>query len=497
MGGIKRQSIQSSILISIGFAVGGINMLILAPRLLGPELLGLTRVITDAGITLATLATFGSIPVIYKFYPFYKSYLPNTKNDLPFLTGIICLIGFLIICIGGYFSSDLIERKYIARAPLFVEYSYLVYPFCFFMLVFMWLESFGWSFQKSVLTNGLREVVPRILFTIITLFLAFNFLEKNIYLLLFSLTYCIPGLILFYSLRKTNNFQFITTPSSLTRRMKGRMVNFGLFIFGAHFLNLISRTIDTFILASVSEKGLIDTAIYTIATYIVTLMEVPQRSLNSASIPVLAEAWKNKDLPKIKSIYSKSVSNLLVIALAMMALLFLNIKNLEVYLGPEFLGISSVILIIGIAKVVDLGTGANAQIIGTSSYWKVDFITNMLYTLVALPMNYFLISKYGLIGAAYSTLISIVFYNILRFGFLLLKFKLQPYSLKNLTAVLITVGTAFLALLIPRLENIYIDAVIRSIGFIILFIPLIYYFKISNELNETLRQSIARLKKMV
>lgn len=202
MGGIKRQSIQSSILISIGFAIGGINMLILAPRLLGPELLGLTRVITDAGITLATLATFGSIPVIYKFYPFYKSYLPNTKNDLPFLTGIICLIGFLIICIGGYFSSDLIERKYIARAPLFVEYSYLVYPFCFFMLVFMWLESFGWSFQKSVLTNGLREVVPRILFTIITLFLAFNFLEKNIYLLLFSLTYCIPGLILFYSLRK-------------------------------------------------------------------------------------------------------------------------------------------------------------------------------------------------------------------------------------------------------------------------------------------------------
>ncbi len=496
MGVIQRQSIQSSILISIGFAIGAINMLILAPRLLGPELLGLTRVITDAGITLATLATFGSIPVIYKFYPFYKSYLPNNKNDLPFFTGIICLMGFSLICIGGYFSSDLIERKYIARAPLFVEYSYLVYPFCFFMLIFMWLESFGWSFQKSVLTNGLREVVPRILFTGITTLLAFQLVERDIYLLLFSLTYFIPAIILFVSLRKTNNFYFIPSTSNLTRRLKGRMANFGLFIFGAHFLNLISRTIDTFILASVSEKGLVDTAIYTIATYIVTLMEVPQRSLNSASIPILAEAWKNKDMQKIKSIYSKSVSNLLVIALAMLALLFLNIRNLELYLGADFSGIGAVILIIGVAKLVDLGTGANAQIIGTSSYWKVDFTTNMLYTLVALPMNYYLISKYGLIGAAYSTLISIVFYNILRFGFLFLKFKLQPYSMKNLTAVFITCGTAYLAFLIPNLDNFYFDTAVRSFSFIVLFIPLIYYFRISNELNDTLIQLISKLKRL-
>ncbi|MCG7859286.1 hypothetical protein MD537_20080, partial [Flavihumibacter sediminis] len=107
-------------------------MLILGPKILGPELLGLTRIITDAGITLATLSTFGTIPVIYKFFPFYNDYLSSKKSDLPAITGFICLSGFILVCIIGYFSQDIIVRKYSEKSPLFVEYSYLVYPFSFF-----------------------------------------------------------------------------------------------------------------------------------------------------------------------------------------------------------------------------------------------------------------------------------------------------------------------------------------------------------------------------
>ncbi|HEY8397481.1 MAG TPA: lipopolysaccharide biosynthesis protein [Flavihumibacter sp.] len=481
----------------IGFTIGAFNMLVLAPKFLGPELLGLTRVISDAGITLATLATLGSIPVIYKFYPFYNGYLPPKKNDLPFYTGLICVIGFLLICVAGYFSRDLIERKYIERAPLFVEYSYLVYPFCFFMVLFMWLESFGWSFKKSVLTNGLRELLPRVLFTVITIFLALELVGQDLYMVLFALSYTAPGIILFVVLRRTGKFHFVNQPSNVTRRMGKRMMNFGLFVFGAHFLNLISRTIDTFILASVSDRGLVDTAVYTIATYVVTLMEVPQRSLNAATIPVLAESWKNKDLRTIASIYKKSVSNLLIIGLAMLSLFYLNIHNLESYLGEGFEGVGFVILVIGLGKLVDLGTGANAQIIGTSSYWKVDFLTNMLYTMVALPMNYILISKFGLKGAAYSSLISIVFYNILRYGFLYFKFGLQPYTSKNLLVLGISIGCTLVILQVPVFENLFIDAGVRVTLFGILFLTLIYVFRISSEINQTIGKVISNLKSLI
>ena len=75
MGIIQKQSIQSTIIIMIGFAIGAFNMILFAPKVLTAAELGLTRIITDAGLTLSTMCTLGSIPVIYKFFPFYKSYL--------------------------------------------------------------------------------------------------------------------------------------------------------------------------------------------------------------------------------------------------------------------------------------------------------------------------------------------------------------------------------------------------------------------------------------
>lgn len=494
MGNIQSQSIRSSVLIVFGFAIGALNMLVIAPKILGPEMLGLTRIITDAGITLATLASFGTIPVIYKFFPFYSGYLPPKKNDLPFFSLMICILGFVTVCIVGYLCKDIIIRKYSERAPLFVEYSYLVYPFCFFMLAFMWLESFGWSLRKSVLTNGLKEIVPRILFTVLTLLYGWQIISNSNYLLLFSVSYCISAVSLFIFLRKSNQFHFVRGPSTVTRRLKKRMISFGSFIFGAHFLNLIARTIDTFILASVSEGGLADTAIFTIATYVVTIMEIPQRSLNSVTIPILAQAWKDKNLTVIESIYKKSVSNLLLIGLALLGLFYLNSKSLELFLGDDFSGVGFAILILGLGKLVDLGTGANTQIIGTSSYWKVDFFTNILYTLVALPLNYILISRYGLEGAAYSSLLSLSFYNLLRFSFLYFKFKLQPFTVLNLLAVLITTVCVAAAYIVPHFDNYILDALIRSSVFAGLFVPLVYRFKISSEINDMVNKLLKNIK---
>lgn len=493
MGTIQRQSIRSSALIMIGFAVGAINMLVLAPKFLGPELLGLTRVITDAGITLATLATFGCIPVIYKFFPFYKSYLSKDKNDLPFLTGLICLIGFFLICLAGWLADDLIIRKYTERAPLFVQYKWMVYPFCFFMMTFMWLESFAWSFKKSVLSNGLREILTRVVFSILLILFITELVDIDAFVFLFSLSYLFPAVILFFVLRKTNNFLFNQPYSSVTNRLGKRMFNFGLFIFGAHFLNLLSRTIDTFILAAKGERGLIDTAVFTIATYIVTLMEVPQRSFNSVTIPILAEAWKDRDLARINSIYKKSVETMMVVGIAMFSITWLNIHNIAIFLGKDFSGIELVVLFMGLGKLFDLCTGANGLIIGTSSYWKVDFFTNVIYTVIALPLNYFLISRFGLMGAAYSGLISITVFNLIRLFFLYYKFGMQPYTWKSPITIVIVAAAVYGIYLLPNHPNFFIDTVIRSLIFAIVFLPIIYYLKTSEEVNNLINKYLRNI----
>jgi O-antigen/teichoic acid export membrane protein len=494
MGIIQKQSIQSSIIIFFGFAIGAFNMIILAPKVLTADEIGLTRIITDAGITLATLCTFGSIPVINKFFPFYNSTLKRSQNDLPFITLCVCMIGFAATCTAGYFLKDIIIRKFSERSPLFVSFSYLVYPYAFFMLLFIWLESFGWSFKKGVLSNMLKETVTRVFFTLLLFFLFFKVISLNGFFISYSFLFAIPSIILLFYLRKTGDFNFNPKISVLTSRLKNKMINFGLFIYAAQFLNLLSRTVDTFLLSAKSSRGLTDAAVFTIATYVVTLMEVPQRSMNAIAIPVLADAWKNKDTDKIASIYKKSVDNLLLLGLVMFPILWLNVHNLAVYLGKDFSGIELVVLMLGIAKLIDLGTGVNAQIIATSNFWKMDFTTNVIYTLVALPLNYLLIDRFGLIGAAYSSIISLTFYNLMRFGFLWIKFGLQPYSYRSLIAVLFAVVCTSLIYFIPKQHNILVDGTLRTVAYLALFIPLVYFSKLSRETNKILEDLLNRVR---
>src|SRR5687768_1401436 len=497
MGIIQSQAIRSTIVIILGFTVGAFNLLVLAPRFLTAKELGLTRIITDAGITLATMCTLGCLPIIYKFFPFYKSHLPAKKNDLPFITLIVCLTGFVLMCLTGYACKDIIVRKFSERSPLFVEYSYLVYPFSFFFLMFIWMESFAWSFKKGVVSNTLKETVPRLFFTALLIFVGMKLISMSSFFTLFSLSYMLPALSLFIVLRKRNDFVFNAVVSPVTLRFQDKMVNFGLFLFGAQFLNLLSRTADTFILSAKSEGGLTDTAIFTIATYVITLMEVPQRSLTSITVPILAESWKNKNLDNIRHIYIKSVTNLLIIGLIIFSIVFLNIHNLAAYLGKDYNGISEVVILMGIGKLIDLGTGANSQIISTSNYWKVDFTTNVIYTILALPLNYLLISHYGLMGAAYSSVIALTFYNLMRFGFLWYKFKLQPYTLKDLLIIVIGASALLITYFIPRNDNIFVDAVIRCTIFSVLFFPLLYFTKISEEVNQLMLKYVQIAAKFI
>ena len=177
----------------------------------------------------------------------------------------------------------------------------------------------------------------------------------------------------------------------------------------------------------------------------------------------------------------------------MFGLMWLNIQNLADYLGKDFAGVESILLFMGVGQLINLGTGANSQINATSSYWKVDFTTNVLYTLIALPLNYVLIDRFGLMGAAYSFLISLAVYNTMRFGLLWLKFGFQPYSFKSFLGVVIAVICTLVCYYIPRLPSIFADAAVRSSVFIFLFLPAIYYSRISEEINQIIRNLLKRI----
>jgi len=489
MGIIQKQGVKSSFFIMIGFLIGAVNLLVLFPLFFSKNDQGLVRAMLDIGATLSVFCTLGTLPVIYKFYPFYNHYLGPKKNELPFITLIINLIGFGILLIIGWQQKDFIIRK-LGKSPSLAQYFNYVYPYTFFLLIFYWLEAFAWGLRKGVYSNFLRETLIRILTTLLIIAFGLKYIDLAVFLTLFSLLYVIPSILLLINLIQSQQFSFKSLQiSSVTRRLKGKMFSFALFVFAGQFFNLLARTNDTFQI--VVLKGLDDAAIFAIATYVSAILEIPQRSLNSISIPVLASSWKNKDFANIKHIYHKSVSNLLAIGLLLFGLIWLNTDNLVNFLNwvsnkeaGGYDAISKLIFILGLAKLIDLATGVNSQIIGTSNFWKFDFFTNLFYILLSLPLNYYLIKNYNLEGLAYSNLIALCLYNSIRFLFLYKKFKLQPYTYKHGLFLVLSIGLILLVHQIPSVNNIVANIFLQSTIFGISFYLLVSWINPAPEALE-------------
>ncbi len=491
MGIIQKQGLRSSIFLIAGFAIGGINLLFLFPQFFSQEEIGLTRALIDSATVLSVLATAGSIPVIYKFHPFYTAHLKRKEIDLPAISLVFCIAGFILICLAGYIFKDFIIRK-LGKSPLFADNFLLVYPFTFLMLMFTWMEAFGWALKKTVSTNFLKETLVRILTTLLILLTGYSIISKSVFIDLFSILYLLPVLILAGVLINTGQWHFQFKISTVTRRFKKKMLTFGMFVFGATFLNIASRTVDSFMI--IGLKGLAETAVFTYAAYLVAFMDLPLRSINSIATPVISESWKERNFANIEMIYRKSTLTLLIAGLFVFMMVALNLDNLVLFLGNKWAGVKIVVLIMGVAKLVDLGAGVNGQIIATSSNWRFDFYTNVLLTLMAFPLNFFLIKQFGILGAAYSNLAALSIFNLVRFIFLYKKYKWQPYGLPHLKLILTSLVIFVAVYAIPFMYNIYVDAVFRSVLFAGIFVPAMLRMKISDDFNSSMSGIMRKMR---
>ncbi len=101
MPGIRKQTIQSSIIVYFGFLVGAFNMYFYSKNgSFTTDQFGLTRLFVDFAQNIFAFASLGTIPVLYKFYPYYKDNLPDKKNDL--LTWVLVSICYRLFACNAY-----------------------------------------------------------------------------------------------------------------------------------------------------------------------------------------------------------------------------------------------------------------------------------------------------------------------------------------------------------------------------------------------------------
>jgi len=494
MATIRKQSIYSSIYIYAGFAIGAFNVLFLFPKFFTPEEFGLTRILMDITLILSMICTAGTIPVALKFFPFYKHYLPKEKNEL---FTLVLMIGTLM-CVLLYFTFPFIEpialRKFADRSPILSNHLRLVIPLTISLVALSILEIFAWIIGKTILANFLKEFMYRILVLIVILAWALGLIKDYpVFIEVYAYLYFIPVAILTWVIVKSQIFKLVFQKSAVTKKLSGAMVKYGGAYFLGNILNVVAKTNDTIIIASQSIGGLADAAIFTIATYLITVMDVPQRSMVSAAIPQIAQAWKDKDLAKLDRLYKKTALNLLVIAAGILGLVILNIPAFIHVLGPTYAGMSILMLILGISKLIDLGTGMNGHILQLSKHWKIDLFTNMFFVVISILLNYWLTRSYGIVGTAVGSLIAIILFNFIRFYYIKRIYGMQPFSWRNGVTLLVAGGLTFGLYSIAFHDFIWINLFVKSVLFILSFAFIVIHFNISPEITELYHMARSRV----
>ena len=474
MSQIRKQSIISSMVVYIGFAIGFFNTYLFTREDgFTQAAYGLTGIFMAVGNIMFSIANLGMPSFIHKFYPYYNDNLPPKKNDQLTWAVVFSLLGFCLVTIGGILFKDLVIRKYGTNSPDLVKYYYYIFPFGMGLTLFAILEAYAWQVKKAVLSNFLREIQFR-LFTTILILLSFTGIiaSFDLFIKIYSFTFLAVAIILLVYLLWTKRVFFTFSVSRVSKKFFKKIITLISFVYGGNMVYSVSMVVDTIIIAAVLPNGLEMAAIYTLAQNIASLVQAPQRGIISSSLGALSQAWKDKDMKRINRIYHSSSINQLIFSTGMFALIWLNFSDAipTFHMQPAYKEAMWVFFYIGLMRIVDMGTGVNSQIINTSVFWRFDFLTGIILLALTLPLNYLLTKKLGVTGPAIANLITFTIYNSIRYIFLIRKFKLQPFTFKTLYTLLLAAVSFYACHLLFSNMHGFGGMVVRSAVFLLIFI---------------------------
>ncbi len=490
MGIIQKQSISGTIYSYLGVVLGFVTTGILYPRVFTTDEVGLLRILVLYAVLFSQFAGLGINAITIKLFPYFRNYEQKHHGFLG-LALLVSSVGLLISVSAFILLKGSIIGRDIEGNALFAKYFYFVVPLIIFTLLLNVFDTYYRVLYNAVKGIIYKEVIQRILILFVIILFFYEAIDFHSTVLLYLFALILPSILLFFSLIYNKQLFLIPDLEFIDKKLTREIINVGAFGIIASFSGVLVMTIDTIMVQRM--LGLSLAGIYSITFFFGTLILVPLRTMGKISSIIIADAWKNNDLKEINEIYKKSSISLSVIGLLLFIGIWGNIDNVFQIIQHEYLPGKPVILIIGIASLIDIALSVSPHIIVNSNHFRYLSYFLLIFAVVIIISNFLLIPLYGIVGAAIATLISKLIFNLIKYMFLYFKYGLQPFTSKIILAYLIGITTYYISLLIPPQSNYIVDLIIRSISILIIFSLPVYYFKISEDINNKVDSTIKSL----
>ena len=486
MGIIIKQSIRGSIWSYLGVIIGFVTTSYLYPNYLSTDTVGLFSLLVAYSALFGQFSLLGIHGVTSRMFPHFRDKSKNHHGFL-FITLLFIAVGFSIFILAYLFFSPHLVESNLEKSRLFADYIFLLLPLTFFMMVFALFDTYNKVLYDAVFGTFLQEFFQRFGILIVMLLYILQVFNLHQLILAYAFVVCSKGVIILIYLFIKDELHFKPNLKFISKEIRKEIISVASFSVLGGVGSMIVFNIDRIVINQMLDLS--NTGVYTIAFYFGTLVIIPSRPLLKIAGTLIADAWRNDDLSKIKEIYYKSCINQFIIGGFLFLGIWANVENILTILGPAYEQSKWVIFFIGLGYLFDMMTGANAQVIAFSKYYKVSlyFILSLIVVVVALL--YFLIPIWGITGAAIAIAAALFLNNLMRFLFLLNKFKLQPFNYKFLIVTIFYTGIYFGLQLIPQ-QQFIVDIFIRGTIITLLTSVLVTKTPISEEIQKTIQKII-------
>jgi O-antigen/teichoic acid export membrane protein len=491
MGGLARQALLNTVLTYVGIGLGFLNVVLLYPKVLHSEQFGLIRLMVSLVTVAAQVAQFGTENTIVRFFPYFRDPLRKHRGLLGMLvlfgTAVGLLAMLVLALLHPWFSEVFSDRN-----ALYGQYGLLILPLVFGEIFFILLRSYSRSLRRTVQPTFIREFLLRLLQTILILVQIVAPMPFGVFLVLYTGIFLLCTLVLVFDLWRAGQFKLGYTERWLPGRLRRSMITYSGFTFSASLAGIVLGNMDQLMIGALLGDGLRNVAYYAVAFYFGSVIAAPGRAINQAAMPLLADAWKRRDVPMLQDLYRRSSLVQTVISGFLFLLMWMSMDDLFTILPAEYAGGAKVALVIGLAYWMNSMVGLNMGIISMSRSYRVDAYSSLGMLVVNAVANYFLIRSFGIVGAAWATLISLVLVNSFRTGYLRAKYGLWPFGRTTLMVLVLVGALAFAVPWIPFTGMPLVDIVLRSLLLAVVFWSAALVLGMTDDIQTVLRQMAQR-----
>jgi O-antigen/teichoic acid export membrane protein len=459
LGIVQRQGLRNTVISYVGLGIGFVNTTLVLPRLLAPAQLGLTSVLVSLATMGALVSALGFTNTTMRYFPYFRNRETGHSGFLPLLLGLPLAL-FVVVAGALWLCRPLVLRWYAHDAALLGPHYGVMLGLAFCILLYNLLEAYTKSLFHTSFSSLMTDVVQRLLIVSSAVLYGAGYLSFEGFVLAYLGSYAFIAAALLTYLSVIGELHLQPTRAVLRVRPVSELVRFGSFALLGNISGTLLVTIDSLMLGSHSFA---DAGIYTIALNISTALAVPFRALYKTAYPLIAEYWKEGATDKMLDFYRRTTRLNTALGVYLALGIGLNLPFIYSLIHrPEYAAGTVAVLLLLAGRLTDGITGVNGIIVVTSPRYRYDLLFNVGLSGLIILLNYLLIPRLGLTGAALSNALALSSINLARTWFVWRSYGWQPFDRRIGYILLLAGGAAAVAWALPTPANNWLTLLLRG-----------------------------------